>query len=150
MAKNYWEKLQDPRWQKKRLEVMQEAGFECSRCGSTENTLNVHHKEYLKGHEPWEYDLEQLVCLCKDCHELMHDSNYALRYVISNLPIDFSYDSIDVVFIIGGAIRLPYEKLLKLTESEDCSYFKSRYMAGENLHELICYFNEQLKNGESK
>lgn len=150
MAKTYWEKLQDPRWQKKRLEVYEAAGFECARCGNKENTLNVHHKEYLKGHEPWEYDLEQLVCLCKDCHELMHDSNYALKYVISKLPIDFTYDRTDIVFIIGGAIRLPYEKLLELTESEDCSYFKCRYMAGENLHDFISFYNEQLKNGESK
>lgn len=150
MAKTYWEKLQDPRWQKKRLEVMERAEFQCECCGDNLNTLNVHHKEYLKGHEPWEYEVDQLLCLCVDCHEVMHDSNYALKYVISRLPIDFNYDRTDVVFIIGGAIGLNYEKLLNLSKSEDCNYFKARFLAGQNLHDFIGFYYQQLKSGESK
>ena len=148
MAKTYWEKLKDPRWQEKRLRVMEKANFHCECCGDNLNTLNVHHKEYLKGHEPWEYEDEQLLCLCEDCHESMHSTHYALKYVISRLPIDFTYDRTDVVFIIGGAINLPYEKLLELTDFEDCHYFKSRYMAGENLHNLIGDFSKILREGK--
>ena len=51
----------------------------------------------------------------------------------------------DGVFIIGGAINLPYEKLLEITNSDDCDYFKCRYVAGQNLHNLISFFYNQLK-----
>lgn len=66
----YAEKLLDPRWQKRRLEIMQAARFECSSCGAADKTLHVHHKFYLKGFEPWDYDDDQLECLCVDCHAM--------------------------------------------------------------------------------
>lgn len=44
---SYSEKLKDPRWQKKRLEVMESNEFCCEMCGDNESTLHVHHKEYL-------------------------------------------------------------------------------------------------------
>jgi len=33
--KTYYGLLKHPKWQKKRLEVMENAGFECEDCGST-------------------------------------------------------------------------------------------------------------------
>ncbi len=67
--KTYYEKLKDPRWQKKRLEVMDRDGFECQNCGATDKTLNVHHRAYLRGFEPWEYPDDSLETLCEDCHK---------------------------------------------------------------------------------
>ena len=66
----YWEKLKDPRWQKKRLEVLNAANWKCAMCADGTNALNVHHPEYLPNREPWEYD--NLVCLCESCHEAFH------------------------------------------------------------------------------
>jgi len=63
----YSEKLRDPRWQKKRLEIMQRDRFRCRICHSEEETLNVHHIIYAKG-EPWEADDKDLVTLCEECH----------------------------------------------------------------------------------
>jgi len=71
--KTYAEKLKDPRWQKKRLEVLSDAEFQCELCGDTESTLHVHHKQYIKGHDVWEYERQQLACLCESCHENQHD-----------------------------------------------------------------------------
>jgi len=51
----YSEKLKDPRWQRKRLEVMQRDDFTCRNCGAKDKTLHIHHVRYLKGFEPWEY-----------------------------------------------------------------------------------------------
>lgn len=65
----YSEKLRDPRWQKKRLEILNRAGFACEDCGSTTKTLEVHHLHYIKGCEPWDYDWPHLSCYCSDCHE---------------------------------------------------------------------------------
>lgn len=65
---SYSQKLKDPRWQKKRLEVMEAANFTCQTCGSTTNTLTVHHINYRRGAEPWDYEASELQCLCDDCH----------------------------------------------------------------------------------
>lgn len=73
-SKTYSEKLRDPRWQRKRLEVMQRDNFTCRSCKSTTTTLNVHHISYTKGAEPWEYELEDLLTLCEDCHEYESDN----------------------------------------------------------------------------
>lgn len=65
----YIEKLRDPRWQKKRLEVMQRDEFKCQMCGCGDQTLHVHHRVYTRGKEPWEYELDDFITLCVECHE---------------------------------------------------------------------------------
>jgi hypothetical protein len=66
--KTYTEKLKDPRWQKKRLEIMQADGFRCRKCRDDKSTLNVHHLIYEKGKSPWDYPRAMLVTLCETCH----------------------------------------------------------------------------------
>lgn len=63
----YSEKLRDPRWQKKRLEIMQRDHFRCRVCHSEEDTLNVHHIVYA-AKEPWDSEDDDLVTVCEDCH----------------------------------------------------------------------------------
>lgn len=65
----YSEKLRDPRWQRKRLEVCDAVGWKCEDCGAKDKTLNVHHCFYIKGLEPWEYEIELLMCLDEECHQ---------------------------------------------------------------------------------
>jgi 5-methylcytosine-specific restriction endonuclease McrA len=73
MVKNtYSERLKDPRWQKRRLEIMNAAGFKCTWCGTSEDTLNVHHFSYSKSGNPWDVDDSSLVCICQKCHEVNH------------------------------------------------------------------------------
>lgn len=71
--KKYHELLKDPRWQKKRLEIMQRDGFKCCMCGGEKSTLNVHHKYYIFEREPWNYPDNLLVTLCESCHESEED-----------------------------------------------------------------------------
>jgi hypothetical protein len=68
---SYSDLLKDPRWQKKRLKILERDNFECQNCGSEDNTLHVHHYKYTK--TPWEIDQNYLVTLCKDCHELVQN-----------------------------------------------------------------------------
>jgi len=68
----YAEQLKHPKWQRRRLEIMQRDGFRCTRCTADDKTLNVHHTEYRKGAAPWEYPDDQLVTLCEDCHKAEH------------------------------------------------------------------------------
>lgn len=70
MAKpTYYELLKHPKWQEKRLRIMERDGFKCLECGSNDTTLNVHHGYYRKGAEPWDYEDETLHTLCEGCHK---------------------------------------------------------------------------------
>lgn len=69
MSKTYSDKLRDPRWQRKRLEIMERDEFTCQQCGDATKTLHVHHKYYLPRLEPWDYCPLSLVTLCEDCHQ---------------------------------------------------------------------------------
>jgi hypothetical protein len=69
---SYSEKLQHPKWQKKRLEILDRDGFKCQLCMNENEQLVVHHKKYVKGKEPWDYDADHLITLCKSCHDKHH------------------------------------------------------------------------------
>ena len=76
---NYWEKLQHPQWQKRRLEIMEKSGFACSHCETKDVQLNVHHLYYISGREPWQYPDWSLKCLCKNCHKDRHEKSDELE-----------------------------------------------------------------------
>ena len=65
----YSEKLKDPRWQKRRLELLNAAGWKCGACGATNKVLHVHHGCYFRGFQPWEYAADLMHVLCDDCHK---------------------------------------------------------------------------------
>ncbi len=65
----YHQKLKNPRWQKRRLQIMERDDFACRHCDSKDTTLNVHHAYYEKGKDPWDYEDEMLFTLCEACHE---------------------------------------------------------------------------------
>lgn len=79
----YSEKLRDPRWQKRRLEIMQRDKYACQHCHSTTNTLHVHHVHYNKGAMPWEYEDDMLMTLCEDCHNGLEEFNKYLLYQVA-------------------------------------------------------------------
>lgn len=68
----YAEKLKDPRWQKKRLEIFQRDQFRCMECFSDEKSLQVHHIAY-KGKEPWDTPNKLLITYCHECHQKEED-----------------------------------------------------------------------------
>jgi hypothetical protein len=67
--KDYYEKLKDPRWQRKRLEIFERDKWSCQICHSIENTLTVHHIYYKDNLEPWDYPNELLLTTCELCHD---------------------------------------------------------------------------------
>lgn len=78
----YSEKLNDPRWQKKRLEIFQRDDWKCRRCKSATKTLHVHHLRYLPNTEPWEYSDKLLISVCNDCHKQAHSNSPKKREVL--------------------------------------------------------------------
>ncbi|RLD55219.1 MAG: hypothetical protein DRJ01_16945 [Bacteroidetes bacterium] len=61
-------------WKEFRDNVIEADGYKCTICGRTseEVTLQVHHKEYIKGKLPWEYGLDKCQTICKGCHAAEH------------------------------------------------------------------------------
>lgn len=65
----YKEKLQDPRWQKKRLEILSRDNFTCQLCNDKETTLHVHHNQYIS--DPWDVENDKLITYCQYCHRIV-------------------------------------------------------------------------------
>jgi 5-methylcytosine-specific restriction endonuclease McrA len=85
----YRDKLRDPRWQKKRFEILTRDNWTCCSCGAKDRNLQVHHLVYAR-HDPWEYDNECLQTLCEDCHlerqEITDKLANAMRIALKNIP----------------------------------------------------------------
>jgi hypothetical protein len=107
--KTYSEKLKDPRWQRKRLEIMQRDNFKCTQCGDTSTTQNVHHWQYSK--EPWDAKNEDLTTVCRSCHEEIEQCK--------DLTKDFLKQS-DFRMLLKEIKRLLKKKELKVIAFEDC------------------------------
>ncbi len=85
-SKSYRSKLLDPRWQRRRLEIMQRDDFACLLCQSEDKTLAVHHRAYLRGREPWDYPADALVTLCDECHKRVEVALFRLRLHLTFEP----------------------------------------------------------------
>lgn len=72
----YAEKLKNPLWQKKRLEILERDKWKCCFCDDTETNLQVHHLKYSKN--PWGASNDDLVTLCEHCH-LIAESTKTVR-----------------------------------------------------------------------
>jgi predicted RNA-binding Zn-ribbon protein involved in translation (DUF1610 family) len=78
----YSEKLRDPRWQKRRLEIYNRDNFTCQECLSTTKTLNCHHLAYESNVEPWDYPSDYLITLCEDCHKEVDEYRKPIEAIV--------------------------------------------------------------------
>jgi hypothetical protein len=81
----YSDKLADPRWQRKRLEILQAANFRCEDCGRGDIELQVHHCAYLPGKKTWEHDVSLLMCVCVYCHANRQNREDAIRVSLGRI-----------------------------------------------------------------
>lgn len=124
---NYSEKLKDPRWQKRRLEVFEKAGWKCCVCGSTEDTLHVHHLKYVG--EPWDCPDGLLECLCEDCHEYRTECDEffgkselpTIFYAILTIIVNYAKRNVDFVKSWKGFFSdvFPALRRKQIKESKD-------------------------------
>jgi glutaredoxin len=121
----YSEKLKDPRWQKKRLEIFQRDDFKCVYCGDDKNTLHIHHLQYDRSHkDPWDYENEKMITLCEYCHQLeFNNRNHNESFLLERLR-EFGYSFYDIKII---------EEFLT------CKFLKTKDR--DLMMETILYFN---------
>lgn len=116
MAKQteFQRQLSDPRWQKKRLQILERDEWTCKRCGDTETTLTVHHKSYRmeggKFVDYWDYHDDDLITFCTNCHE--EEEIYLKRYA-KQLPIKYKSlcDNSEAIFALSLLAEALQEKL---------------------------------------
>lgn len=112
----------DPRWQKVRLEIMNRDKFRCQACGSTTDTLHVHHRVYVKKMKIWDAAHKDLVTLCEKCHERAEEIVCGFREIadrivhmetVGSIPFRFDERFHDLIItesthppLIGFAMRM--------------------------------------------
>lgn len=109
-SRAYWEKLKDPQWQKKRLEILQRDEFTCVDCGSKDQTLHVHHTYYRRGADPWDYPDESFKTLCEDCHEATTLVVSEIHQMIGALTRDQLYGLNSVLYCMLEFAGFPADK----------------------------------------
>ena len=137
----YAERLKDPRWQKKRLEILKRDNYKCTSpvCGGGSSVLQVHHMKYTKG-DPWDTPDEFLITLCSDCHSKKQDkplqsfwaSSGSRDYSVLNvLVLEFRVSGDPVVFekILDEVDQLLYWKCHKII-------WNHPYLNGEEFDDL--------------
>ncbi len=69
--RTYKKKLEDPKWKRRRTEILKRDNFQCQKCKS-KLSVQVHHKKYIMNKNPWDYPDEDLITLCRYCHKTEH------------------------------------------------------------------------------
>lgn len=83
---NYAAQLAHPLWQRRRLDMLNSANWQCTVCGCSDKTLHVHHRQYFKGRMAWEYSDVELQVVCYDCHEANHALDEKLKAILVLVP----------------------------------------------------------------
>lgn len=141
----YSEKLKDPRWQKRRLEIMQLDNFRCRGCETKERTLHVHHKYYIKGREPWEYEDDALITYCELCHERVVSVDWKRAFQDLNMS---EFDLLDLAASIAYKLKKHDELMKDVHEKHKCRNLWW-YMAVnilETAEEVDEYYTTSFKN----
>lgn len=139
---NYSELLKDPRWQKKRLEILERDNWECVLCGDGEKTLHVHHLCYKK--KPWSVKNNHLVTLCKDCHKKETEKLNEALYLLTSA----AKKKLSVINILALAEFMEAGNI-KYSDTEETFYsiqafFKSKKIRKELAEGCI----QEIEDGE--
>lgn len=159
MKKSYSQKLLDPRWQRKRLEVLSRDGFKCVKCKNGKRTLHVHHLSY-KGN-PWEVAMSQLETLCSLCHKNEHKKpvkkkvkqsypykpfikkpNPTLRYIPAIMVLFYNENS--RFGVIDPELRTAcwHYRLAKQSESENLTEATKEFHEMCYKHRVVIQYND--------
>lgn len=153
----YKEKLLDPRWQKKRLEILDRDKWTCQYCDDTETTLHVHHIYYAKSGNPWDTDDSGLVTYCECCHSL--EEHLCKKYPDLNVVEvvkKTSDEDIYLICLISENSRLRYmvfkyeNKSIVLDATITFDMFQSMCLVYSKWHKLIDKYEPSLQKYNGK
>jgi hypothetical protein len=126
---SYIKKLQNPLWQKKRLEILQRDNFKCIQCECDNKELHVHHRWYVFGKEIWDYPDTCFETLCYECHEYVESQ---IKNSIHDINLEFRRSIIS---------QDDYSCILRLLNNISVDSENSRY-APHQISDAIHYLTE--------
>lgn len=147
---SYRAKLLDPRWQRKRLEILERDGWECQDCGDEKTTLHVHHTYYERGREPWEYENESLLTLCAPCHDGVTAASKRLEKMLRSLGRHGTKSMLDEIigFIVGNTSRWkdpdPEEEIELSSYAQVDGCLRARRMNNRREEEFLLGLADQM------
>jgi len=133
---NYKEQIAHPKWQKKRLQILERDNFTCQICLDTETQLHIHHQYYDKTFQTmaWEYPNHVYKTLCADCHK-------AITEHIEEYGNDKEFN----VLKVNGNIFIYSKGRLILNPDKDENSAK---ISEPTIHKVVQFLiNNWLKNG---
>lgn len=74
--------LKTKKWKDFAYSIKKRDGFKCKKCGC-KKFLQAHHKVYIKGRKPWEYDMSHIETLCDLCHKNEHKGRTISSFIIN-------------------------------------------------------------------
>jgi hypothetical protein len=123
----YSDQLKTNEWKDFRENILLQYKHTCICCGANKN-LEVHHLSYHNDKYAWEYNINDVVVLCRSCHENTHkrlkliniglsnsklckkESDLLAKIMYNVLKIDAKYyQSLDV--FVNEIIRIQKESL---------------------------------------
>jgi hypothetical protein len=121
---NYSEKLSTHSWKQKRKEILLRDDFTCQVCGHKDIKNEIHHSIYYPDTDPWHYPNDNLITLCRVCHQQEEDLK------------DFDLSSLRFLFSIGMLRTELKDIISKLSQANDD--FDNR----ELIKEFIVHINK--------
>jgi len=104
----YSDRLKDPRWQRKRLQIFDRDNWRCLECTAESKQLQVHHIVYLN-RDPWDYPDYLFQTFCEPCHkerqELTDKIVNAVKMAIAPVP---------TIRLIPTALEICSQAMLKI------------------------------------
>lgn len=59
----------------------------CENCYEILGSHHLHHRRYISGRLPWEYEDTDLMLLCEVCHKHVHDvAKFAQEFILASMP----------------------------------------------------------------
>jgi hypothetical protein len=147
---SYSDLLKDPRWQRKRLEVLEAAGWACERCDRDDLEMHVHHPRYVRGRMPWEYEIDELEALCKPCHDDATEWAKKLDALVEKVKLCGRCDVEEAVGYLSAMVANSFDDvasghLIEIVGCEDATG-AGKYILGPT--QADSWVREHLSNGK--
>lgn len=137
----YKDQLKDPRWQRKRLEILERDKWTCKLCGDKKTELHVHHYFYTKGRQAWEYENEAFDTYCRHCHFInTMFSSCPITAILAEKKV-----SVDKGTVLLATLFKHEDQILMLSLDEfdkDFNHKHLRMFEEEPFNELHALFNK--------
>lgn len=146
----YAEKLKDPRWQKRRLQILERDHWNCTACNDESSTLHVHHLFYENDKEPWEVEENALTTLCEECHEFESKERGAVENTLISGFRRSGFLCGDLIDIAGAVAFMPHTHIRDVVSSAIAWAIRTPDVQRDLIERYFLYLSERRARNKTK